>query len=292
VARIETWLLDYCNVESSDANPNNYAMSVGSKILIAAIARIFEPGCKSDHLLVLESPQGYGKSSLVRILAGDWFTDQLSDPGGKDASMQLRGAWLIELAELSAFGRTDMERLKAFFSQQTERFRLPYGRRVIEVPRQCVFIGTTNSESWLKDETGGRRFWPVRCGAPIDLVGLKRDRDQLWAEALHCYRAGTSWWLEDQRVIAEAAEEQRGRYQEDVWQDRVADHAEQLSDNLRAVSIPEILNQLGIEVAKQDQRAANRVAACLKRAGWERYRQRVGGRGGTLEWRYRKVEPK
>jgi predicted P-loop ATPase len=284
VRRLYTWLIDYCTVESSDANPNLYAMEVGKKILIAAVARIFQPGCKSDHLLVLEGPQDRGKSTAVRILAGDeFFTDQLADIGGKDASMQLRGKWIIELGELSAFVRSEMERMKSFISAQTERFRLPYGKRVAEQPRQCIFIGTTNGENWLKDETGGRRFWPVRCRGHIDLAGLRRDRDQLWAEALQEYRAGATWWLDDQEVIAEAIEQQRGRYQEDVWQELVKEYAE--SSSRDSVSIPEILTKLGVETAKQDQRAANRVAACLTRAGWEKFRKRTGG---GLEWRYRR----
>ena len=295
--RIRTWLLDYCNVASSDANPNQYAMVVGEKFLIAAIARIWAPGCKQDHMLVLEGSQGIGKSSVVRILAGEWFTDQLADPGSKDASMQLRGAWLIELNELAALGRTEMERTKAFITQQVERFRLPYGHRLVQMPRQCVFIGTTNSETWLKDETGGRRFWPVRCGTPIDLAGLQRDRDQLWAEALLRYLQKATWWLDDPQVIEDAVDQQRSRYQEDVWQERVVAYAIEEAqrstsacpDGRGSVSIPAILNRLGVETPKQDQAAANRVARCLQIAQWERFRRREGA---VLAWRYRKAEPK
>ena len=182
--RIGTWLIDYCGVESSDVNPNTYAMAVGKKFLIGAVKRILEPGAKCDSVLVLEGQQGIGKSTVPRILAGDeWFSDQLADVGSKDASLQLRGVWIIELSELDVLNRAELARAKAFLSQQTERFRLPYGRRIIHVPRQCVFVGTTNADSWLKDETGGRRFWPLPCHQ-IDLEGLRRDRDQLWAEAL------------------------------------------------------------------------------------------------------------
>jgi predicted P-loop ATPase len=295
VPRIRTWLLDYCRVASSDTKPNHYAMAVGEKFLISAIARIFEPGCKADHMLVLEGPQGVGKSTVVRILAGDWFVDQLAEPGSKDASMQLRGSWLFELSELGALNRTEMERTKAFITQQFERFRPPYGRRLVEMPRQCIFIGTTNSETWLKDETGGRRFWPVWCGGPIDLAALRRDRDQLWAEALLRYRQGVTWWLEDPEVIEDAIEQQRGRYQEDVWQPLVEAYAIEESctreypDRRGSVSIHEILCRLGVETARQDQAATNRVARCLKAANWERFRQRTGD---ILEWRYRKAAPK
>jgi predicted P-loop ATPase len=162
--RIGTWLIDYCGVESHEVSANAYVRAVGEKFLISAIARVMDPGCKVDHVLILEGPQGIGKSTLGRILAGDdWFSDQLADMGSKDASMQLRGVWIVELSELDALNRAEMARAKAFLSQQRERFRLPYGKRIIDAPRQCVFIGTTNSDTWMKDETGGRRFCP--CGA-------------------------------------------------------------------------------------------------------------------------------
>ena len=114
-----------------------------------AIARILAPGCKADHILVLEGEQGIGKSTAARTLAGEWFTDQLGEVGSKDASMQVRGVWIVELFELGTLGRSKSAREKAFTSQQTERFRLPYGHRIAQVPRQCVFIGTTNLDAWL-----------------------------------------------------------------------------------------------------------------------------------------------
>lgn len=288
--RIGSWLIDYCGMESGDANPNKYAMVVGEKFLISAVARVLEPGCKADHILVLEGEQGIGKSSAARILAGEWFTDQLGEVGSKDAAMQLRGVWIVELSELGTLGRSETAREKAFISQQSERFRLPYGHRLVHLPRQCVFIATTNLDTWLKDETGGRRFWPVQCRR-IDLTALQRDRDQLWAEGLARYRSGVTWWLEDAEVIETAIEEQRGRYFEDVWQDKVIQHAEEESAlpayaPRGSASVPEILRRLGFETAKQDQAGANRVARCLKAGGWKRVN--VGPRGAR-QWRYRKV---
>jgi hypothetical protein len=288
--RIGTWLVQYCGVESSDANPNVYAMCVGEKFLISAVARILEPGCKVDHILVLEGEQGIGKSTAARILAGEWFTDQLGEMGSKDAAMQVRGVWIVELSELGTLGRAEAAREKAFITQQTERFRLPYGHRIVHVPRQCVFIGTTNLDTWLKDETGGRRFWPVRCGR-IDVDALKQDRDQFWAEALVRYRAGVRWWLEDSEIIQDAIEEQRGRYVEDVWQDKVIQHADEEAAlpsgaPRGSASVPEILQRLGLETSRPDQAAANRVSRCLKAAGWKRVN--VGPRGAR-EWRYRPV---
>lgn len=241
---------------------------------------------------MFEARQGAGKSTLVRTLAGDdWFTDQIADFGSKDASMQLRGVWMVELSELDALNRSDIARVKAFLTQQNERLRLPYGQRLTLVERQCVFAGTTNSDAWLRDETGGRRFWPVRCGQ-IDIAAIKSDRDQMWAEALHDYRAGVSWWLDDESLRRDAEEEQRGRLIEDPWQTKIEEFIGNASDN---VSVPGILGRLGIEMGKQDQTAANRVARCLRAAGCERYKKRLNTneraeKQKDYEWLYRKTK--
>jgi len=300
-SRIESWLIDYCGVESSDANPNQYARAVGACWLRSAVARILQPGCKADHMLVLEGEQGIGKSTAARILAGEWFTDQLSNMDTKDASMQLRGAWFIELSELGTLGRADAAKEKAFLTQQEERFRLPYGKRLVHVPRQCVFIGTTNADSWLKDETGGRRFWPVRCRGQIKLKELQDDRDQLWAEALHSYRAGGKWYLDDNAVVASAIEQQKQRYETDVWQPVIEAWLRQptqrddeeghavgtFTSRTDSVTIDDVLaHAVGKRLDQWTQGDKNRIARCLRSLGWERYR---AGTGTDREWRYRKV---
>jgi predicted P-loop ATPase len=297
--RLGCLLVKYFGAELSDVSESRYLEQVGQKFLISAVARVFEPGCKADQMLVLEGEQGIGKSSAVRILAGDdWYTDQVAALGSKDSSMQVRGVWIVEMSELAAFGRTEVERVKQFLSQQDDRIRVPYGHRVVRWPRQCVFVGTTNTYEWLKDEEG-RRFWPVRCHE-IDLKRLRDDRDQLWAEAVHRYRKGVKWWLEDGEVIREAQEEQRQRYQLDVWHNRVIEFAEAESASVvkdhngnvvrrGSVSITEILTRLHVPVERQDQAAANRVARCLKFAGWKR--ANLGPRGAR-EWRYRDPDPK
>jgi len=276
-------------------------MAVGEKFFISAVARIMEPGCKVDHVLVLEGAQGIRKSTVAQILGGEWFTDQLGDVGSKDAAMQLRGVWIVELSELGCLGRSETAREKAFITQRFERFRLPYGHRLVQIPRQCVFIATTNLDTWLKDETGGRRYWPVRCKGVdingerlIDTDAIRRDRDQLWAEALALYRSDAKWWLDDAEIVQLAVQEQRGRYIEDPWQQKIITHAQEIAetpspgypDGRGSTSISEILGRLGVEVAKQDQAEANRVARCLKSDGWER--AYIGPRAAR-EWRYRKV---
>jgi predicted P-loop ATPase len=287
IPRISTWLIDYCGVSVVDDAVLRYIRAVGEKFLISAVARILKPGCKVDHLLILEGAQGIGKSTVPRILAGDeWFTDQLADlTHKKDAAQMLRGRWIIEFGELDAFSRSEMTRINSFVTQQTDRFRLPYGRRVVEFPRQCVFFGTTNQDTWCKDETGGRRFWPVHCGE-IEVEPLHTNRNQIWAEALAQYYNGVRWWLDDGELIEQAKQQQEGRYMVDPWHEDVIAHAIRIAseDEYDSASIPEILNRIGVRIQDQDQRMANRIAHCLRFEKWERRQIRVAG--GRRQWRY------
>ena len=140
--------------------------------------------------------------------------------GTKDASDHVRGKWIIEVGELSAMQKSEIETTKAFISRQEEKFRPAYNRKEITYKRRCVFIGTTNQEAYLRDETGNRRFWPVRVGT-IDLAALKRDRDLLWAEALYRYKKGEKWYLtEDEGKLAAAV--QQDRVSEDIWQEQLS----------------------------------------------------------------------
>jgi predicted P-loop ATPase len=165
-ARLEGWLATYLGAEQSD-----YNKIIGRAVLIAAVARIRNPGCKVDNVPIFEGAQGAKKSTAVRALFDPWFSDELADLGSKDAAMQARGVWGIEVSELDAMSRGEVSKIKSFISRTTDRFRPPYGHRVIESPRSCVFWGTTNSDGYLKDETGGRRFWPVKIGK-INIDGL------------------------------------------------------------------------------------------------------------------------
>jgi predicted P-loop ATPase len=276
--RVATWLTSHLGVERSD-----YADAVGQRLLISAVARVMQPGCKADAMLIIEGPQGAGKSKAIDCLVGQWFSDELSDIGTKDASLQLGGAWVFELSELDAMQRSDIAKLKAFLSRRTDRFRPPYGRRVIEVPRQCVFIGTTNSESYLRDETGARRFWPVKAHT-ININAIERDRDQLWAEAVDLYRAGHAWWIDSSDIATAARQQQDERYSGDPWDDAIAKHIEYL----RETSVGEILREVfHIEPAQWKQGDQNRVARSLTSLGWIKYQHRNGAR---REWRYRRLE--
>lgn len=217
--RLADWLITYVG-----ADPNEYHRQAGTLFLAAMVARIYQPGCKADYTLVLEGPQRQLKSTLCATLAGDerYFSDHLPDlTADKEVAAHLSGKWVIEISELSAFQRTDNEKLKAFLTRQTERYRPAYGRSEVYEPRQCVFIGTTNKFVWMKDETGGRRFWPVRCGT-IEIEALARDREQLLAEAIEFYRTRNRWWPETDIETTLFEPQQAERQEDDAWQDPIS----------------------------------------------------------------------
>ena len=276
--RLDRWLTIYLSAQNT-----NYSRAVGARWLVSAVARIYRPGVKADCCLILEGPQGSRKSTALKTLAGPYFTDELADLGTKDSVLQTRGVWIIELSELDTLNRSEVGRIKAFMSRTTDRFRPPYGKRLVESPRQCVFAGTVNHSNYLRDETGGRRFWPVACGS-IDIDGLARDRDQLWAEAKARFDRGFLWWLETAELVQEAAAEQADRYEEDPWEELVARWIE----DRPSAAVGEVLSLcLDKPRAQWTQSDKNRVARCFQALGWERYRERQGAR---LEWRYRRVE--
>jgi predicted P-loop ATPase len=306
--RIETWTSTYLGAETSALHH-----TIGALWLISAVARIYRPGAKADHMLILEGPQGARKSTALKVLAGEaWFTDELPEVGSKDAALHMQGIWIVEIAELDAIGRAEVSRIKAFLTRTTDRFRPPYGRYTVEVARQCVFAGTVNPDTYLRDETGNRRFWPLRCGI-IDIDALARDRDQLWAEAVHRFREGAIWWIEDPALLEDARQAQDSRYQSDAWDDLIEhwlvheirtvadgypDYGNTRTESvprpepLADVSVGEILEEaIGLEPARWTRGDQMRVSAYLKANGWKRYRKRdVGKREVTREWRYEKEQ--
>ena len=273
-SRLETWLSDYLG-----AARTNYHEEVGRTIMVAAVARIFRPGCKVDTVPIFEGAQGARKSTAVKTLFDPWFSDELADLGSKDAAMQTRGVWGLEISELDAMSRGEISKIKAFISRTTDRFRPPYGSRLIESPRSCVFWGTTNASDYLKDETGGRRFLPIKVGR-IDIDRLARDRDALWAEAVQRFQAGESWWITNSSVQSEAKQHQRDRYVGDPWESSIRSFISTRNE----VTVSEILQDLlHIDKARWSQVEQNRVARCLRHFDWERKQRRTGG---VPEWRY------
>ena len=192
---------------------SGYVRAVARKFMCGAVARALEPGCKWDYVPILEGPQGLRKSMFIQILSDPWWAESI-DTRSKEAVETMQGSWLIELAELEQFGKAESEHLKAFITRRKERCRLAYGHWSADYPRQCAFVGTTNSDAYLKDETGNRRYWPITCNRRLDDDALRADRDQLWAEAVQLVREGELLYLDD-GLEAVAASEQNTRYADD-----------------------------------------------------------------------------
>ena len=224
VPRLETLFVDYLGAEDTP-----YTRAVTRKSLVAAVARAMAPGTKYDQMVILSGPQGIGKSTMLYKLSRGWFNDSIRTFEGKEASELLQGVWLVEIAELQAFRTSDINRIKQFVSLQADRFRAAYGRHVKEMPRCCVFFGTTNSRDYLQDRTGNRRFWPIDAGilSPSKSVfrDLDEELDQIWAEAVVYWRLGEPLYLTGE-LAAAAAEEQEGHRESTPREGIIADFLE------------------------------------------------------------------
>lgn len=276
--RLNRWLADYM---SATDNPQ-YLARVGSMFLISMVARVEEPGCKVDHALMWIGEQGISKSMACQILAGEWFSDQLphlDKADEKRLSMHLRGKWLIEIAEFGAMKKADIEDVKKFLTRQTEKYLPSYGRHEAVEHRQCVFIVTTNEDYPLRDETSNRRWWPASVGE-VRVDALRRDRDQLMAEAFVRYQAGEKWHAEREEERALIKPEQDKRFEGDEWDEALRKY---LEDNLklaltggrqnlldyRVTSNFLALNALGFEVKHVTNFVCKRISNSLKRLGWK-----------------------
>ncbi len=267
--RVPTWLSTYMGV-ANDA----YTQFVGRAFLVGAVARVYQPGCQFDCMPGLEVPQGKKKSTSQRTLFGEqWFSDTPLDLNSKDRFVGLRSNWCHEFAELDALGRAEIARVKSFLSSQTDDFRPPYGKSNVKVPRRCVFVGTTNEYDYLKDASGNRRFWPVRCGA-IDIPALARDRQLLWAEALAMFQDHEIWWPEGSEVrLCEKAQEER--LQRDAWQGELERYlAKPTTPGF--VTMADLLGDaLDLRREKWDSNVQARVGRCMHAIGSIDGRRRV-----------------
>jgi predicted P-loop ATPase len=276
--RVDKWLTAYLGAADTELN-----RAIGRIALVAQVRRARQPGCKFDQIIVLESPEGWLKSTALSVLAGaaENFSDQtILGQGDKEQQELLRGVWLYEIADLSNIRRAEVEHVKAFASRTHDRARPAYGRARIDLPRRCVIWATTNNSEYLKSQTGNRRFWPLSVGT-IDIEALKRDRDQLLAEAAELDRIGASIVL-PRDLWGVAAEEQEQRREVDPWEDALRSVSGELVGNEYRVLTHDLLEiEIGIPKAQQTNMQLKRIGDCMRILGWKGPKQmRIGGRGG------------
>jgi Virulence-associated protein E/Bifunctional DNA primase/polymerase, N-terminal/Primase C terminal 2 (PriCT-2) len=270
VGRLRSWLAVYLGAADTTLNA-----AIGGLMLVAAVRRVRQPGCKFDQILVLISDEGKNKSSAIEILAGPGnFSDQtiltLDDKGQQEA---LSGVWLYEIADLAGMSKADTEKVKAFASRRVDRARPAYARARVDKPRRCVFFATTNHATFLKSQTGNRRFWPVEVGR-IDLAMLARDRDQLWAEAAAIERRGVSLFLPE-ALWGDAKKLQDARQDADPW-DEMLSHIKGKVDIRpdgrgyeERITTRDLLEvHLGMKAERLTEQHPRRLAYCMRRLGW------------------------
>ena len=279
VPRLGRLLTQYLGAEET-----GYNAAVGAKTLIAIVRRIRQPGAKFDQMIVLEGPQGSGKSTALKILAikDDWFTDCVSlTDDSKIFIEQTEGKLIVEVPELKGMRRAEMEHIKATLSRSSDRARRAYGRYTDEVPRQFMLVASTNDASYLKDDTGNRRFWPVKT-TEIDLEALRQDRDQIWAEADHREAQGESIEL-PRELWSEAEIQQQARMGVDPWLEAIDDA---FGDMEGKILVEEVWAIIGKRPAQRTQFDKERLGRTMQGLGWERKSLRTKDRDSGRDYFY------
>ncbi|MBW4568054.1 MAG: DUF3854 domain-containing protein [Tolypothrix carrinoi HA7290-LM1] len=255
------------------------------KTLIAAVARIKEPGCKHDEATILIGEQGIGKSTFwEKLFSKEWFTDELGDANEKDELMKLHRFWGLEWAEFeTVYKRKDISSIKKFMTTKIDPIRTPYSRSFKEYPRQSVLVGTTNEQELLSDPTGSRRFWIIPATKRIPIDQLESERDQIWASAYALYRSGEKWYLNWEDSARQ--EEMNKDYQtEDPWHEKI----QRFVQNQVEITLDEIFKHLGIDPDRQDMGFTKRVTSILRYLKWQKVRKYVNGQWVRL-WQEPKI---
>jgi hypothetical protein len=304
VERLPSWLMTYCGAGMPDDDSaaalklNDFISAIGERWWISAIARAFDPGCKVHHVLVLEGAKGIGKTTLAEIIFGKYYAVILGDVSSKDnQALMSAGVWGVLLDELDVLGKSEMRSVKSWVTRDFEKFRPTWGHRHETRQRQCVFIANVNGDDWALEED--RRWWPVACRKAFDLIGLRRDRDLLMAEALHKFRSGVRWHFdaeEDATIISTAKVEQAARVPDNVLGKTFLDAAEHVAENqmvsalIGSASVAEILQHLNIPLDRRKGLQQD-VGKSLRAAGWTIYQPR-DGKTQSRRWRNFERYPK
>lgn len=284
VERLNGWLVKYMGAAGDDSD---YLAFIGKKWLTAAVKRIYEPGCKFDHVLVIEGTQGRGKSTALEEMAtfeGEaYFTDniRISDIQQKDSILLLQGSILVELAELAGFNKKDDEEIKGWITLKQDRCRKPYDRTVTVFKRQFVLSATTNNYDYLKDPTGNRRYWPFKSGE-FNMEAIKQDKTQLWAEAVALYKSGLYIGpTETEQELAKSA--QAMRQSRDVWEDDVLAACKNLGSRLwNGFKINDVMDAMTLERRDRDQRNTRRITSILQTNNFENVVKWTEGKAARL----------
>jgi putative DNA primase/helicase len=264
-ARLSTWLSDTLGVARSP-----YTDAVAQNWLISMVARAYSPGCQADNMPVLEGRMGSGKSSFLRLLGGEWYSALPDAFGSKDFLQGIVGQWLIEVPDLAGFGRREHQHILATITTPTDRYRASYGRATEDHPRTCIFTATSETDEYLQDARGRRRFWPLRCES-IDLDALSAQRAQLFAEAVRAFKGGSLWHEVPQ---AEADEQQLERVDEDAWSRQVWEYVNgKMIDHFGQAVVPDltstgILSAVGVPLKDQHDGMKRRVKGIMLHRGW------------------------
>jgi putative DNA primase/helicase len=282
--------LDYWLKEAFDApEPQKYLAAIGKKWVVAAVKRVFEPGCKFDHMLMLEGAQGAGKSSALELLAAfgevikdpykqepqkSYYTDALTFDamGEKDCMLLTAGAIIVVLEELVGKSKRTDDDVKRWITLKSDKGRLPYARAVTEMKRQFVLAGTTNNYDYLRDPTGNRRYWCFTV-CKVDKKYINDHREQIWAEAVHYYKEGLYLALEGD-VLEMAEFEQKKRLEEDVWESAVVEALPTVC--FKPFSTSDLMKEMNLPLRDQDARSMGRVKNILKKLGYENKPTREG----------------
>lgn len=267
VARLGTWMPSCLGVAVTP-----YSKAIGVNFFVSMVARTFKPGCQVDNMVVLEGLQGAGKSSLFNMIAGEgWYAEATESPNSKDFFQALRGKILVEVAELDAFARTEVTRIKQLLSCRSDRYRESYGRLSVDHPRRSVFVGTTNESHYLRDSTGARRFWPIEAKR-VDLAWMSANREQLFAEAVALYQGGAPWW---EVPVAEARLHAEDRRIVDEWEYIIETYIE----GREWVGTLDIWNDgFGNPAKDLDRMSQFRIANAMRALGWRNIAKRLDGK--------------